>query len=71
MSAAPRIQLLAESDDDVHFKLSPTPGLRLATRLAPNQVLEPNVGTERGCIFDDGLAHNETGGHRLKMLMSK
>ena len=66
----PWVQLLAESDDDDHFRLSPTPGTAIATRLAPNQVMEPDVGTERGCVFDDGLAHGETGGHRLKLLMS-
>ena len=62
---------MAELDDDVHLKLSTTPGMHIATRLAPNQVLKPDVGTERGCIFDDGLAKNKTGVHRLKMLMSK
>jgi hypothetical protein len=65
----PRVQLLAESDDDVNFRLSDTTqSTTIAQRLRPNQVLEPNVGTERGCVFDDEAA--SPGPHRLKMLMS-
>ena len=69
-SHLPRVQLLAESADDVTFTLTDTTkSMSIAQRLRPNQILEPNVGTERGCVFDDGIS-GQVGMHRLKMLMS-
>jgi hypothetical protein len=72
-SHTPRVQLLAESTDDVHFRLTDTTNSSsppISQRLRPNQVLEPNVGTERGCVFDDAGANGQDGARRLKMLMS-
>ena len=69
-SRLPRVQLLAESVDDVHFQQTNTTQLPIAQRLRPKQVPEPNVGTERGCVLDDAGVDGVPSARRLKMLMA-